>query len=145
MNSLSEQKHGAPTQTILPNIPPNDSKLTYIYGQYQFHCISEGGFTYLVMADDSAGHALCLFFRAQTELNQVKDIMVQNVEQIVNRGERIELLVEKTDVMAGQATAFRRDAKSVRRQMWWKNTKVMAFCGTVALVFLWIFISQFCV
>lgn len=72
--------------------------------------------------------------RAQTELNQVKDIMVQNVEQILSRGERIELLVDKTDVMAGQATAFRRGARTVRRQMWWKNTKILALSVVVGLV-----------
>lgn len=72
--------------------------------------------------------------RAQTELNQVKDIMVQNVEQILSRGERIELLVDKTDVMAGQATAFRRGARTVRRQMWWKNKKILALCVAVGLV-----------
>jgi hypothetical protein len=43
------------TQTVLSKIPPNDSKLTYAADQYLFHYISEGGFTYLVMADDSAG------------------------------------------------------------------------------------------
>jgi vesicle-associated membrane protein 7 len=72
--------------------------------------------------------------RAQAELNQVKDIMVQNVEQILNRGERIELLVDKTDVMAGQATAFRRGARIVRRQMWWKNTRVLGLSILVGLV-----------
>ena len=72
--------------------------------------------------------------RAQTELNQVKDIMVQNVEQILSRGERIELLVDKTDVMAGQATAFRRGARTVRREMWWRNTKVLALSVVVGLV-----------
>jgi vesicle-associated membrane protein 7 len=72
--------------------------------------------------------------RAQTELNQVKDIMVQNVEQILSRGERIELLVDKTDTMASQATAFRRGARSVRRQMWWKNSKILALSVLVGLV-----------
>jgi len=82
--------------------------------------------------------------RAQTELNQVKDIMVQNVEQILSRGERIELLVDKTDVMAGQATAFRRGARSVRRQMWWRNSKILALCVLVGLVLLWMLVAQFC-
>jgi vesicle-associated membrane protein 7 len=64
--------------------------------------------------------------------------MVQNVEQILSRGERIELLVDKTDVMAGQATAFRRGARAVRRQMWWKNKQVMGlsvFFGLVSIFF----------
>lgn len=72
--------------------------------------------------------------RAQNELNQVKEIMVQNVEQILSRGERIDLLVDKTDVMAGQATEFRRGARAVRRDMWWKNTKILILSCIVALV-----------
>jgi vesicle-associated membrane protein 7 len=82
--------------------------------------------------------------RAQAELNQVKDIMVQNVEQILSRGERIELLVDKTDSMATQATAFRRGARTVRRQMWWKNSKILALSVLVALLLLYIIVAQFC-
>ncbi|KAF7982728.1 hypothetical protein HWV62_26594 [Athelia sp. TMB] len=183
------------TQTILSKIPPNNSKLTYVWEQFLFHHVSEGGFTYLVMADDSAGRRMPFAFlaelqraftslpssssslsslpahglqgsfsptiatlmetyntapptdelaRAQTELNQVKDIMVQNVEQILSRGERIELLVDKTDNMANQATAFRRGARGVRRQMWWKNSKITALGIIVGLVLLWIIVAQFC-
>jgi len=184
------------TQTILSKIPPNNSKLTYVWEQYLFHYISEGGFTYLVMADDSAGRRMPFTFlgelqrkflsspsasssssaslpphalqstlgpvisqlvytyntspptddisRAQSELAQVKDIMVQNVEQILSRGERIELLVDKTDNMASQATAFRRGARTVRRQMWWKNKRVLALGILVVLVILWMIMAQFC-
>lgn len=82
--------------------------------------------------------------RAQAELNQVKDIMVQNVEQILSRGERIELLIDKTDNMATQATAFRRGARTVRRQMWWKNSKILALSVLVALLLLYIVVAQFC-
>lgn len=86
-----------------------------------------------------------------------KDIMVNNIDAILSRGERIELLVDKTDAMSGQAWAFRRGARGVRRQvrpccppqstsavclnaslsshqMWWKNVKIMALCGFVGLV-----------
>ncbi|KAG6831019.1 hypothetical protein H0H92_013207 [Tricholoma furcatifolium] len=82
--------------------------------------------------------------RAQSELNQVKDIMVHNVEQILSRGERIELLVDKTDVMAGQATAFRRGARTVRREMWWRNTKTLALSFVVGLIVVWVIAAQFC-
>ncbi|GJE92413.1 VAMP/synaptobrevin-like protein [Phanerochaete sordida] len=183
------------TQTILSKIPPNNSKLTYVWEQYLFHYISEGGFIYLVMADDSAGRRMPFTFlaelqrkftsaaqpssssadspayalqgtfgpviaqlmeqyntapptdelaRAQSELAQVKDIMVQNVEQILSRGERIELLVDKTDNMASQATAFRRGARTVRRSMWWKNTKILGLSVVVGLFLLWLIVAQFC-
>ncbi|TKY90515.1 hypothetical protein EX895_000513 [Sporisorium graminicola] len=78
--------------------------------------------------------------QAKNELAGVKDIMTQNVEQILSRGERIELLMDRTDNAANQSMAFRRRAVGLRRQMWWKNAKVMAlagFSGVVFLVFLW--------
>ena len=71
---------------------------------------------------------------AQGNLAQVKDIMVHNVEQILSRGERIELLVDKTDTMAGQAWAFRRGARSVRRQQFWRNQKILILSVAVGVV-----------
>ena len=78
-------------------------------------------------------------YQAQNELNQVKDIMVHNVEQILSRGERIELLVDKTDTMAGQSLAFRRGAKTTRRKMFWRNQKVVALGVAVGLVSIFFF------
>ncbi|MCO5593089.1 hypothetical protein L7F22_047095 [Adiantum nelumboides] len=43
---------------------------------------------------------------AQSELAGVKDIMTQNVEQILNRGERLDLLMNRTDQAAHQSMAF---------------------------------------
>lgn len=71
---------------------------------------------------------------AQAELGAVKDIMTQNVEQILSRGERIELLMDRTGEAANQSLAFRRRAKGLRRSMWWKNTKITALAGFCALV-----------
>jgi vesicle-associated membrane protein 7 len=71
---------------------------------------------------------------AQGNLAQVKDIMVHNVEQILSRGERIELLVDKTDTMAGQAWAFRRGARTVRRQQFWRNQKILILSVAVGIV-----------
>ena len=60
--------------------------------------------------------------------------MVQNIDSILQRGERLDLLVDKTDTLAGQAYAFRRGARSVRRQQWWRNIRIMALSGVVGVV-----------
>jgi len=72
--------------------------------------------------------------RAQSELGSVKDIITQNVEQILSRGEQIELLMDRTDSAANQSLAFRRRAVGIRRTMWWKNTKVVLLIGFCVLV-----------
>lgn len=56
-NPKSHPRFSIATQTILSRIPPNNSKLTYVWENYLFHYVSEGGFTFLVMADDSAGRS----------------------------------------------------------------------------------------
>eukprot|EP00919_Chromeraceae_sp_WS-2016_P027306 GHVR01064868.1.p1 GENE.GHVR01064868.1~~GHVR01064868.1.p1 ORF type:complete len:155 (-),score=16.18 GHVR01064868.1:7-471(-) len=82
--------------------------------------------------------------QTQADLAQVKDIMVHNVEQILSRGERIELLVDKTDNLSGQEWAFRRGARDVRRKQFWKNQRILFLSGFVGLVLIYVIIAQFC-
>ncbi|EJT99508.1 vesicle-associated membrane protein [Dacryopinax primogenitus] len=192
-NSEGRRDFSQAVQTILSKIPPNNSKLTYVWEQYLFHYVSEGGLTFLVMADDSVGRRMPFAFlaelqrkfttaytpevifdvpayglnefseeigklmhqystspppdalsQAQSDLQSVKNIMVQNVEQILSRGERIELLVDKTDNMAGQAYAFRRGARNVRRQQFWKNQKIWVLSFVVLLIIVYLITAAFC-
>jgi len=192
-HSAGKRDFSTAVKTILSKIPPNNSKLTYVWEQYLFHYVSDGGLTYLVMADDSVGRRMPFTFlaelqrkfttrystdiifaapayglgefsdeiaklmtfysntpqsdalsAAQADLAQVKDIMVHNVEQILSRGERIELLVDKTDTFAAQAHMFRRGARNVRRQQFWRNQKIMFLSGLVALFFLYLLVADFC-
>lgn len=77
--------------------------------------------------------------RAQAELGSVKDVVTHNVEQILSRGEQIDLLMDRTDVAANQSLAFRRRAVGLRRSMWWRNTKITAlivFCFVVIVLYM---------
>lgn len=78
--------------------------------------------------------------RAQAELGSVKDVLTQNVEQILSRGEQIELLMDRTDSAAHQSLAFRRRAVGLRREMWWRNVRVVAvgvFCLALLVYFIY--------
>jgi len=48
------------------------------------------------------------------EMDAVKDVMVQNIERVLERGERIDLLVNKTDHMNQTAFAFRQRSTALR-------------------------------
>lgn len=48
------------------------------------------------------------------EMSAVKNVMVQNIERVLERGERIDLLVNKTDHMNQTAFAFRQRSTALR-------------------------------
>lgn len=81
---------------------------------------------------------------ARKEIDSVKDIMTENIERVLERGERIDLLVDKTDRLGGSARDFRVRSRGLRRRMWWKNVKLMALLGVVVVFLLYLFIGFGC-
>ena len=81
---------------------------------------------------------------ARREIDSVKDIMTENIERVLERGERIDLLVDKTDRLGGSARDFRVRSRGLRRQMWWKNMKVMVLLAVVVIFLLYLFIGFGC-
>ncbi|KAF9137456.1 hypothetical protein BGX30_010198 [Mortierella sp. GBA39] len=182
------------TEAILEKIPPNNSKLTYVYDRYLFHYICHDGLTYMCMADDTFGRRIPFAFlqdiktrfltqyareramsamvpygmnefsktiakqmeyfstnpeadrikQVQGEIEQVKDVMVHNIERVLERGERIELLVDKTDNLNQQAFAFKKRSTQLKRTMWWKNTKLTIILTSVIIVLIYLIICSAC-
>ena len=51
--------------------------------------------------------------------------MVDNIEKILERGDRIELLVDKTTTMQDSAFHFKKQSKRLRQALWMKNAKLL--------------------
>ena len=50
---------------------------------------------------------------------------------MLERGERIELLVQSTDNLQTQAFSFKRDAGRLQRSMWWKNVRAQVYSRSI--------------
>ncbi|KAI0018385.1 synaptobrevin [Xylariomycetidae sp. FL0641] len=77
--------------------------------------------------DDALGNV-------RREMDDVRGIMTRNIEGLLERGERIDLLVDKTDRLGGSAREFRVRSRGLKRQMWWKNVKLMALLVVVLVL-----------
>ena len=64
--------------------------------------------------------------RVQDEIDEATDVMRQNIEQVVGRGEHLEHLVDKSDNFSANARAFQKQSGDLRSALWWKNAKQMA-------------------
>ena len=84
------------------------------------------------------------FRNLNNEIDIVKDVMTQNIERVLERGERIDILVDKTDTLNQASFAFKKRSTALRRQMWMKNQKIMCLgiCGAILTVHL--LVSFFC-
>jgi len=80
----------------------------------------------------------------QGEIDNVRGIMSQNIESLLERGERIDLLVDKTDRLGGNAHEFRIRSRGLRRKMWWKNVKLMALLIVVVIFLIYLFVGFGC-
>ncbi|KZF23108.1 synaptobrevin-domain-containing protein [Xylona heveae TC161] len=80
----------------------------------------------------------------QNEIENVKGIMTENIERVLERGERIDLLVDKTDRLGGSARDFRVRSRSLRRRMWWKNIRLMFLLVVVIIFLIYLFVGFGC-
>lgn len=79
-----------------------------------------------------------------TKLDDVKNIMVQNIEMVLERGEKLELLVDKTDRLRTESFKFEKSSKELRLAMLWRRIQlyVMIFC--ILAIIIWLISSVIC-
>lgn len=70
----------------------------------------------------------------KNQIDEVKDGMIQNIETVLERGEKIELLVDKTDRLNQQAFRFESSSRNLRRHMYWRKIKCLAIGVVGAIV-----------
>ncbi|GAB7361631.1 hypothetical protein MBLNU230_g1682t1 [Neophaeotheca triangularis] len=80
----------------------------------------------------------------QGEIDNVRGIMTENIERVLERGERIDLLVDKTDRLGGSARDFRVRSRGLRRQMWWKNVRLMVLLVVVIIFLVYLLVGMGC-
>jgi vesicle-associated membrane protein 7 len=79
------------------------------------------------------------FSAIHEKLDDVKNVMVQNIDLVLERGEKLELLVDKTEALSNEAFNFKSRATTLKNQMWWKKVKTYALIFfIVALVIFFI-------
>ncbi|MBA0547859.1 hypothetical protein Golob_018994 [Gossypium lobatum] len=52
--------------------------------------------------------------RLKGEMSQVRNVMIENIDKVLERGDRLELLVDKTANMQGNTFRFRKQTRRFR-------------------------------
>lgn len=80
--------------------------------------------------------------KVKAQVTEVKGIMMQNIEKVIDRGEKIDQLVDKTENLRSQAQDFRQQGTQVRRKMWLQNMKIkLVVFGIIIAIILMMILS----
>ncbi|XP_072994812.1 vesicle-associated membrane protein 727-like [Typha latifolia] len=74
--------------------------------------------------------------KLKAQITEVKDIMMDNIEKVLDRGEKIELLVDKTESLQFQADSFQRQGRQLRRKMWLENLRLKLMVAGALILFI---------
>jgi len=72
--------------------------------------------------------------QTQKQVNEVIDVMKDNVNRVLERGDKLADLDERADALQFGAHQFQATAKKVKRKYWWKNLKMWLLMGVIVIV-----------
>ncbi|KAL9411188.1 hypothetical protein AB3S75_044891 [Citrus x aurantiifolia] len=179
----------------LQKLPATNNKFTYNCDGHTFNYLVENGFTYCVVAVESAGRQIPIAFlervkedfnkrygggkaatavanslnkefgsklkehmqycvdhpeeisklaKVKAQVSEVKGVMMENIEKVLDRGEKIELLVDKTENLRSQAQDFRQQGTKMRRKMWIQNMKIKLIVLGIIIALILIIVLSVC-
>uniref|UniRef100_A0A1B0DFU5 Vesicle-associated membrane protein 7 n=1 Tax=Phlebotomus papatasi TaxID=29031 RepID=A0A1B0DFU5_PHLPP len=82
--------------------------------------------------------------RVHGQIDELKDIMVKNIENVTARGERLELLVNKTENLRNTSVSFRHTSRNLAREMFWKNIRMYVILGAIIGFIIYVIVSMAC-
>lgn len=78
------------------------------------------------------------------QVDQLKDIMVHSIDQLMNRGERLELLVNKSQNLSENAMTFKSSSVMVRKKTCSKNFRMVIILIVISLIMLYAVMCAAC-
>nr|GEV22724.1 vesicle-associated membrane protein 711 [Tanacetum cinerariifolium] len=82
--------------------------------------------------------------RLKGEMGQVRTVMLENIDKVLDRGDRLELLVDKTATMQNNTLRFRKQTRRFRSSVWWRNVKLTIALILLILVIIYLVLAFVC-
>ncbi|PAN10193.1 hypothetical protein GQ55_2G072700 [Panicum hallii var. hallii] len=80
--------------------------------------------------------------KVQAQVSEVKNIMLDNIEKTLGRGEKLSELQDKTSDLHSQAQEFKKQGVKIRRKTWLQNMKIkLVVLGILLLLVLIVWVS----
>lgn len=77
-------------------------------------------------------------------IDSVKDVMIENIDKVLESREKIELLVDKSEVLSQHAYKFEKSSRTLKNDLWCKGVRNKCIMGTVAILIVLFVLAMVC-
>ncbi|KVI00308.1 Longin domain-containing protein, partial [Cynara cardunculus var. scolymus] len=119
----------------LEKLPPNNNRFTYNCDGHTFNYLIDNGYSKPKLKEQMV---YCVTH--PEEIDKIAKVKAQ----VLDRGEKIELLVDKTDNLRNQANDFKKQGTKMKRKMWVQNMKIKLIVGGLVLVLILLVVMSIC-
>jgi hypothetical protein len=91
----------------------------------------------LLLAQDVQRTAL---LGVRREIQDIQQVLMRNIDNVMARSERIELLVDRAESLSGGTVDFRRQAQAFQDMMWHRKRRTILMLGLIVffILFYWL-------
>ncbi|GAB1604513.1 vesicle-associated membrane protein 7-like [Argonauta hians] len=82
--------------------------------------------------------------KVKNQVDELKEIIVRDIDQITDRNERLELLVDKANDLNVNSVSFKKSSVNLARSLWRKNVKICVLIFFVVVIILYVIVSITC-
>ena len=82
--------------------------------------------------------------QVRDQLDELKGIMVKNIDSLTQRGENLNLLIDKTEDLSSSSVTFKKTSTNLARKLFWKNVKLTVILIIVAVIVIYIIVTASC-
>merc|ERR1719248_108115 len=80
----------------------------------------------------------------KSQVAETKSVMADNIDKVLQRGEDLDTVVEKTDRMVDSANIFKKKGVQIRKRLWWQNMRIKLLIAAAVLLVLIILFFVIC-
>lgn len=81
---------------------------------------------------------------ANEEVEEVRQIMLSNINKLLSRGDKINMLVDQTDRLNVSSLVFQKRAQQIKRRMWFSGMKFYLLLGFGGLILVYFILGLLC-
>ncbi|EGR31557.1 vesicle-associated membrane, putative [Ichthyophthirius multifiliis] len=102
-------------------------KMVFFFYFYYFYFIIQNKKFYNSNPDDN-------LTKIKNNLNEIKVVMNDNIDKVLEKEKKIEMAVKKTVNMSQTASNIKKQANNVRRDQYWKNIRIKIFIAIIIVI-----------